>query len=419
MLRAMILEEMAVSYHEGWDPEARTTVGPLSTAAAHKRHRTGEQYAVLLSLGGRPLVLIEVACASHYIGTWLIDEEGRRYFHIDGRLLAEDRFFLQGMRKWFYTDGEQPEFDPTAARRRWEVFQNDRMRLRDEPGGDKGGLNEASREIDSDQFWLDVPGFGAWQLFAAFLAMDAERDEWEVSPDLVLTDVSIAESEELPADRRPWHPPRPLQPRNIDLLFTPGTRFEVPNWGTGSVHVQRAGTQRFPSGRIAAHDPGWLEYDVKPFTTSIPPGDHELLLSLVLRGDDPPEHGQVAAAKLAITDEEAVTWELALRAGQDPRTLDEGAFFGFGVDTGTGCFLDIAATEALARIFGEAMEEGFEDSPMEVTDPETGANIIAFHTGWGDGSYPTWIGRTKTGDIACLVADMLIVHEADPLPPAG
>lgn len=29
-------------------------------------------------------------------------------------------------------------------------------------------------------------------------------------------------------------------------------------------------------------------------------------------------------------------------------------------------------------------------------------------SGWGDGAYPTWIGRYAEGGVTCFVADMLL-----------
>jgi Protein of unknown function (DUF4241) len=43
---------------------------------------------------------------------------------------------------------------------------------------------------------------------------------------------------------------------------------------------------------------------------------------------------------------------------------------------------------------------------VDVPAPTSAANLIAFPSGWGDGSYPVWIGRTTTGEIACVTADL-------------
>ena len=180
--------------------------------------------------------------------------------------------------------------------------------------------------------------------------------------------------------------------------------------------VERVGTQHLPSGKVAAADPGWLESGAEPFTITVPPGDYDLILAWAQFIDDP-AHRRVAAAKLVITDEPVADWELALRSGQDPRTLGEGEFFGFGVDSGTACFVDAAMIEPLARVYDETSGDRWGNglATPEFTDPETGANLFAFPAGWGDGSYPTWIGRDRDGGIACLVADMLVVHQSTPM----
>lgn len=59
-----------------------------------------------------------------------------------------------------------------------------------------------------------------------------------------------------------------------------------------------------------------------------------------------------------------------------------------------------------------------DDETGELTDPDSGANLIAFSTGWGDGCYPTWIGRSASGDIACFVADMHVLGD-NPVPDPG
>ena len=48
-------DHLEVSYCEGWDPQTRAGIGPLSPARAADRDRVGEQYAVLLAVSGRPV----------------------------------------------------------------------------------------------------------------------------------------------------------------------------------------------------------------------------------------------------------------------------------------------------------------------------------------------------------------------------
>lgn len=57
---------------------------------------------------------------------------------------------------------------------------------------------------------------------------------------------------------------------------------------------------------------------------------------------------QTTAAMLVVGGRRpTATWEPALLPGQRPRLLGGGQYYGFGVDSGTGAFLDIAARDAL------------------------------------------------------------------------
>jgi hypothetical protein len=94
---------------------------------------------------------------------------------------------------------------------------------------------------------------------------------------------------------------------------------------------------------------------------------------------------------------------MALRDGQDLRELDEEESYGFGVDGGMASLLDEAAfpvTEA-----SDNADAWFDDpGHASLTLPGLDANVIATTTAMGDGGYPTWIGRTTTGDVTCVVS---------------
>lgn len=46
---------------------------------------------------------------------------------------------------------------------------------------------------------------------------------------------------------------------------------------------------------------------------------------------------------IKFTNEQAIEWELATRAGQELNQLKEDELFGYGVNTGMGCFMDAEA----------------------------------------------------------------------------
>lgn len=85
-----------------------------------------------------------------------------------------------------------------------------------------GCVTPAERQARPEDYRLDVPQFGAWgRLIRAFPYALAALGH-EVPAAVVLDDVSDPGGEGLPHGRRPWHPPRPLQPAYLDLLFRAG-----------------------------------------------------------------------------------------------------------------------------------------------------------------------------------------------------
>jgi hypothetical protein len=213
-------------------------------------------------------------------------------------------------------------------------------------------------------------------------------------------------------------PPALTSPSAVAELFRPGTRHVLDIGEPAVAATQPAGVLHMPTGRLFAVDPSWLYLGpppgVAPFTVSVPPGDYPLTLALVVWSQT-----RVAAAKLTVRDEPVASWEMALRPGQDPATLPEHYFFGVGVDIAAIALFDAVALSAMVRRV-EKEPTAF-DFPkgghfVELVDPVPGANVLAFETGWGDGSYPVWIGRTPGGKVACYLVDMLMLAPDTPAP---
>jgi hypothetical protein len=208
--------------------------------------------------------------------------------------------------------------------------------------------------------------------------------------------------------RRRWSPPE-----QTAQLFQPGTRHLLDNgeWATAATHA--AGVLQLPTGRLIAADPSWLpswqRLSIAPYTATVPAGRFPVTLALV----EWPTDRRVAAAKLTIRDEPVVAWEMALRPGESLAALRDGAAYTVGVDVATIALFDAVALPAMARRADEDPKShyvGAADRPIELTDPASGANLIAFETGWGDGAYPVWIGRTPAGAVACFVVDMAMLE---------
>jgi len=403
------IEQLQTVYCEGWDAEERAVVGPLDPREARRRDAGGEQYAVLALHGGSPVALAEISWRHRSITLWQFDPERRRTGKHHLRRLADERLLLIEAAEWHYPDPDRPEFDPTVARRRRRYSADGRLEDREEPGGDYGGSRYRYDRVAVESLRHPVPPFGEWSALVAF-AVET------VSPA-----ATCAETDTLPAGlavstrtEPPWRPPSPLQPGPVERLFQPGTRLPVTDQAVAAVELRDVGRLRMPTGRLVACDPALLEWpeDSPPFTVSVPPGSYPVTLS-VARWVDQPAHVRVAAARLEVSKEPVHSWELALRPGEEPLTLGDGEFFGFGVDAGMACFVDAAAVPAfqalLERDEGWELFSGMEDGVTVSFDlPGAEANLIAFASGWGDGAYPTWIGRDAGGEVACFVADMLL-----------
>ncbi|GGQ84062.1 DUF4241 domain-containing protein [Couchioplanes azureus] len=121
-------------------------------------------------------------------------------------------------------------------------------------------------------------------------------------------------------------------------------------------------------------------------------------------------HG--VAARLRVTEDPVHRWEQALRTGQSRSALPPGGYFGTGVDSGVIALFDVDAVNAVGRAEDRnatRFDVPGADRPVRVHDIIPGADAVAFESGLGDGSYPTWVGRTTAGRVACFVVDLLLL----------
>lgn len=398
---------LAAVYCEGWED---ALVNPLTPDQAEARDSAGEPYSVVLLAGDRPHSVLDISWAEGYVAVTRLDPAGRLVATHELRRAPQGDLFLRKSASWHGPDDAGVlEFPHVAARHRigWQIggHRTDAV----EPAGDHGERHTFARDGHTPPR-LPLPAFGRWKaLLDRTARVHAEactppfRDVCAIprqtgGPFRIID----ADAHELPvreSGERPWHPPRPMRPRDVDVLFQDGAEGMM---GDRRMRVSSlpAGKLNLPSGHLVAADPSTLS-DNEPFQVTVPPGTYPVTISRATFVDEPGHH-RVAAARLDVSDRRPVRWELALRDGQDPLDLGYGEFFGFDVHAGLACFVD---EENRERLSGEWRS-------LDPADPGfttiAGGDLVAWPSGRGNGSYPTWIGRDPSGRIVSFVADMLL-----------
>ncbi|MGW4021877.1 DUF4241 domain-containing protein [Streptomyces sp. NPDC005009] len=396
-------DTVTVSYAEGWDAVARRAFRPLTRAQAEERDGAGEPYVVLHRVPGRavPAEVHLIAWRDHFVGQWTYDELGRRTHDVDLRLLEDDRLFLRRYVERRYAAPEQPDLAPDAWRLTVELFPGHKGRKVLEERGEGGGSFHTLADVPEERRWHDRSGFGV-------RAADASRPpDGPGLHDVTAPEVAFA------GDASLWHPPKP---RHMELavadLFRPGNYFPVDSWeDTKTAEPRHIAMVRIPTGRLAVSDP--LDKEPRELTERIPPGEYALETAVIVGegtyGEERFPVTEEPVVRLLIRDEPAVTWELALSEGEDPRLLLDGHAYGFGTDGAADCFADAAAWETLsgkARRYYEERDGDacvtLGDGHIRAVDEATGSDLVSFYTG-GDGTWPVWLGRSAAGELVSVV----------------
>ncbi|WP_223606160.1 DUF4241 domain-containing protein [Chryseobacterium sp. OSA05B] len=164
------------------------------------------------------------------------------------------------------------------------------------------------------------------------------------------------------------------------------------------------------SGKLVACDP-LITNDMQAFTTEFPKGDFSVLLHKER------ESNCVAYAEVIFSTAEIAEWKMAVTAGQDVKDLGEEEIFGYPVESGMGCLMDVDTQNSLNElekrlyhskgadfmgIYEEFFHEYFFDEKgaidqyafLKPADEHPGT-IFAFETGYGEGFYASYIAYDK------------------------
>jgi hypothetical protein len=203
-------------------------------------------------------------------------------------------------------------------------------------------------------------------------------------------------------------------------LLRDGARHQWPDGKESTLEVDEVCRLAAPTGQIAAIDPSWLFFpeDGDCVLAEVPPGDYPVILSIV---HFPPTqrfpHGlrSLTAATVQVTDRPAVRWEW----DQDA----DGRRLGIGVDTGTGCYYDVANRPVLEALqeHGDRVDQALHAvhtsrSRFLAVEDERAAQLVLFECGMGDGHYPVRIGRDARSTVVAVMLDLeLLSHSTGPI----
>ncbi|HEU4881977.1 MAG TPA: DUF4241 domain-containing protein [Longimicrobium sp.] len=203
----------------------------------------------------------------------------------------------------------------------------------------------------------------------------------------------------------------PGHPAVFDDAFTNGYTATI-DGQAATFQTRMVGTFSLPSGRLVACDP-FICQEAAAFAGSVPRGEFPLAFAIADFGGE----RRLAFARLAFTAAPVVRWELALTEGQDPSTLQPGEIFGYGVDSGTGAFMDLDAWRAFTARMKD--DEGWSEQLVDDLDQEerpewlllsSGPGSVAmFSSGFGDGFYATYWGYDAAGNLAAALTDFYLV----------
>jgi hypothetical protein len=179
------------------------------------------------------------------------------------------------------------------------------------------------------------------------------------------------------------------------------------------------------SGALAASDP-FVSPNPPPYTQAIPAGRYPVSVAIACFGTGEERDERVAFARVELSNLPALSWTMALTEGQDPAALEHDGYFGYGVDAGTGCFMDPVAGQLLSQRmdrddeYFNAIIEGMQTTYRSThswydwrPSSERDENIICFSSGWGDGSYPSFFGFSTEGHLCALVTDFFILSNEE------
>ncbi|MES2515472.1 MAG: DUF4241 domain-containing protein [Bacteroidota bacterium] len=205
-----------------------------------------------------------------------------------------------------------------------------------------------------------------------------------------------------------------IYPKDFEAVFMDSTFVkEITERGqsTYSFHTVNIGKIKIESGHIIACDPSFMQHG-KPFTDKFPIGNFDVQLSIA---NIPVQNNRVAFSRILFSSNPVRKWVYATREGEEKVPINDSTLYSFPVDAGLAIYIDQTARDVFnaydskdfMKVFVNGMEK--EGNFFGYVHNFESHNLATFSTGYGDGSYGSFIGLDKNGEICRLVSDLGIL----------
>jgi hypothetical protein len=221
---------------------------------------------------------------------------------------------------------------------------------------------------------------------------------------------------------------------DLNTLLRDGSSLRYNRAGYGpqevTITTHRIGELILTSGNLLAWDLLMIPDERYGLKKALGPGRYPVVVSVA--EFRPVGDTRIACVMLRVGEGPTVRWEPAALNDPDVNRTEER--FSYGVDSGTGSFMDVEVARALARLdweeagrydrfeqfcdkvlaemernsFGRHGTAGWADVRV---GESTGANVITFSAGWGDGGYASFWGYDAAGELTALVTDFDLFYE--------
>jgi len=151
-------------------------------------------------------------------------------------------------------------------------------------------------------------------------------------------------------------------------------------------------------------------------TVNFPIGQFPVQLAVAKINSDE----RVGFSRIKFSSEIPKSWTIAVCEGQRVEDLEADDIFGYGVDSGTGAFMDTSGGKEYLKFLMEQqdnyekiieeMEKTYKDTWSWLLWDKNNSNVAMFSSGYGDGFYATYIGYDSNNNICKLVTDFGVIE---------